>query len=217
MNFREIPPGLLQYVLTVLVFWSWVLVLPRLPPSSRSLRLFAWASILLYGRLGIAWICCPQLPRHPCKNGTHSTCFCSTGGHTPRIERLAKQGLPRQVSRGAWKRRINELVRGQTVKCKNHELGISVSKILAFQFTVCTPWFMHIWTLVNVGDLSPELWWMWRRFWWVWQRMFANLGHTLHGGAQVLLVPPEPCLNLRNLKDWKKLWKSWVWYSPGHF
>ena len=34
---REIPPGLLQHVLTVLVFWSWVLLLPRLPPWSRSL------------------------------------------------------------------------------------------------------------------------------------------------------------------------------------
>ena len=31
-----------------------------------------------------AWICCPQLPHHPYKNGTHSTCFYSTGGHTPR-------------------------------------------------------------------------------------------------------------------------------------
>ena len=27
-----------------------------------------------------AWICCPQLPYHPCKNGTHSTSFYSTGG-----------------------------------------------------------------------------------------------------------------------------------------
>ena len=44
---REIPPGLLQHVLTVLVFWSWFLLLPRLPPWSRSLRLFPWASILL--------------------------------------------------------------------------------------------------------------------------------------------------------------------------
>ena len=31
-------PGLLQHVLTILVFWSRVLLLPRLPPSSRSLR-----------------------------------------------------------------------------------------------------------------------------------------------------------------------------------
>ena len=80
---REMPPGLLQHVLTVLVFWSWVLLLPRLPPWSRSLGLFAWASILLYAPWDIAWICCPQLPHHPCKNGTHSTCFYSTGGHTP--------------------------------------------------------------------------------------------------------------------------------------
>ena len=31
------------------------------------------------------WICCPQLAYHRCKNGTHSTCFCSTRGHTPTI------------------------------------------------------------------------------------------------------------------------------------
>ena len=54
-----------------------------LPPWSRSLGLFPWASILLYRPLDIPWICCPQLPHHPCKNGTHSTCFYSTGGHTP--------------------------------------------------------------------------------------------------------------------------------------
>ena len=40
---------------------------------SRILRLFPWASILLHGPLDIAWICCPQLPCHPWKNGTHST------------------------------------------------------------------------------------------------------------------------------------------------
>ena len=82
-RFREIPPGLLQHVLTVLVFWSWFLLLPWLPPWSRSLRLSPWASILLYRPLEIAWMCCPQLPHHPCKNGTHSTCFYSTGGHAP--------------------------------------------------------------------------------------------------------------------------------------
>ena len=32
--------------------------------------------------LDIAWICCPQLPHHPCKNGPHSTSFYSTGGGT---------------------------------------------------------------------------------------------------------------------------------------
>ena len=75
--------GLFPHVLAVLVFWSWVLLLPRLPPSSQSLRLLPWASILLYGPWDIAWICCPQLHHHPCKNGTHSTCFYSTGGHAP--------------------------------------------------------------------------------------------------------------------------------------
>ena len=35
-----------------------------------------------------AWICSPQLPYHPCKNGTHSTCLYSTGGHMPKIRRL---------------------------------------------------------------------------------------------------------------------------------
>ena len=28
-----------------------------------------------------SWICCPQLPYHPYKTGTHSTSFCSTRGH----------------------------------------------------------------------------------------------------------------------------------------
>ena len=65
-QFRERPPGLLQHVLTVLVFWSWVLLLPQLPPWSRSLRLLLWASILLYGLWTFAWICCPQLPHHQC-------------------------------------------------------------------------------------------------------------------------------------------------------
>ena len=32
-----------------------------------------------------AWIWCPRLPYHRCKNGTHNTCFHSTGGHTPKF------------------------------------------------------------------------------------------------------------------------------------
>ena len=75
-------PGLIQHVLTVLVFWSWVLLRPRLPPSPRSLKLFPWSSILLHGPLDICLDLLPATPR-PCKNGTHSTCFCSTGGHAP--------------------------------------------------------------------------------------------------------------------------------------
>ena len=55
--FRERPPGLIEFVLTVLVFWSWVLLVPRFPPSSRSLRLFSWASILLHGPVGRLFGC----------------------------------------------------------------------------------------------------------------------------------------------------------------
>ena len=36
------------------------------------------------GPCTFAWICCLQLPHHRGKTGTHSTCFYSTGGQTPR-------------------------------------------------------------------------------------------------------------------------------------
>ena len=62
---RERPPALIQHVLTVLVFGSWVLLLPRLPPSSRSLRLFPWASILLHGSMGICLDLLPATPLLP--------------------------------------------------------------------------------------------------------------------------------------------------------
>ena len=48
------------------------------------------------GSWTFAWICCPQLPYHLCKNGMHSTCFYSTGGHTP-----IKGGVALQVA--FWK------------------------------------------------------------------------------------------------------------------
>ena len=55
-------PWLIQHVLTVLVFLSWVLLLPRPPSSFWSLRLFPWASILLHGPLDI---CLDLLPAAP--------------------------------------------------------------------------------------------------------------------------------------------------------
>ena len=60
---RERPPELIQHVLTVLVFWSWVLLRPRLPP--RSLKLFPWPSILLHGPLDICLDLLPAAPRPP--------------------------------------------------------------------------------------------------------------------------------------------------------
>ena len=67
---RERAPGLIQHVLTVLVFWSWVLLLQhRLPPSSWSLTQSSSALAFCFmGPWTFAWICCPQLPYHSCKN-----------------------------------------------------------------------------------------------------------------------------------------------------
>ena len=73
----ERPPRLIQHVLTVLVFWSWVLLLPRLPPSSRSLRLFPWASILLHGPLDI---CSRSSPTIRAKPGRTAHVFTAQGG-----------------------------------------------------------------------------------------------------------------------------------------
>ena len=56
-----------------------------------------------------AWICCPQLPyHHPCKNGTHSTCFYSTGGHGPTfpvhwLRHISNSEPPRDVT-VQWRR-----------------------------------------------------------------------------------------------------------------
>ena len=61
----KIPWERSQHVLIVLVFWSWVLLLPRLPPSSRSLKLFPWASILLHGPLDICMDLLPAAPLPP--------------------------------------------------------------------------------------------------------------------------------------------------------
>ena len=65
------------------------LVLVSAPAPATTLvskpQIVPWASILLYGPLGIAWVCCPQLPHHPCKNGTHSTMFLEhKGAHAER-------------------------------------------------------------------------------------------------------------------------------------
>ena len=85
-SIRERPPGLLQDVLTVLVFWSWILLLPRLPPSSQSLRLFPWASILLYGPLG-HWLgsAAHSSPITRAKTGRSAHVFTAQGAHAESI------------------------------------------------------------------------------------------------------------------------------------
>ena len=62
---QEGTSGLLQHVLTVLVFWSWALLVPRLPPSSRSLRLFLCSSILPRAALEICLDMQPATPLPP--------------------------------------------------------------------------------------------------------------------------------------------------------
>ena len=66
-----------QHVLTVLISWSWVLLVPRLRPSSWSGRLFRWASVMLHTPWTFAWICCPQLPS---RTGRTAQVFTAQGG-----------------------------------------------------------------------------------------------------------------------------------------
>ena len=108
--FRKRPPGLIK---TVLVFWSWVPLLPRLPPSSRSLRLFLWASILLHGPLEICLDLLPAAPYHPCKNGTHST-----------TSFTAQEGTYRFVCKTTHARRHDAVAsRDEPGACRPHATG----------------------------------------------------------------------------------------------
>ena len=69
----ERPPGLIQFVLAVMVSGPGCCSTPgfhlRLGASYCSLAL----AVCFMGPWTFAWICGLQLPYHPCKNGTHST------------------------------------------------------------------------------------------------------------------------------------------------
>ena len=81
VNFSARPPGSSQHVLPVLVFWSWVLLLPRLPPSSQSLRSCPWTSIFLYGPLEQCLDLLPAaLPPPVQKTGRTAHVFTAQGG-----------------------------------------------------------------------------------------------------------------------------------------
>ena len=68
-----------------MVFWFWMLMLPRFLASSRSIRLRPWTSICCMALGENYSICCPQLSCHLCKTGMHNTSFCNTRGHTPTL------------------------------------------------------------------------------------------------------------------------------------
>ena len=83
-SFGERSPGLIQLVLTVLVFWFRVLLEPRLPASSRSLRSCPRTSICSMAPSSKFLDLLPPAPPTTCaKHGTHSTSFLQQGdAHT---------------------------------------------------------------------------------------------------------------------------------------
>ena len=71
-------------LLTVLVLGSGVLLLPQLPPSSRSFRLIPWASILLHGPVDICLDLLPAAPLPPVQKQDAQHKFLQRrGAHTP--------------------------------------------------------------------------------------------------------------------------------------
>ena len=78
---RERPPGLINHVLIVLVFWSWVLVIappPELHPGASDCAPgLAFAFMAFRAN---SWICCPQLPCTSAKTGRTAHVLTAQGG-----------------------------------------------------------------------------------------------------------------------------------------
>ena len=106
--YQEKTPGLNQHVLTVLVFWSWVLLVPGLAASCWSPRLRPRTSMCLMAHWTFAGICCSQLSCHPCKNGTHFHMFLQhKGAHTDSTQWNTQIGTERTLT-GGQKRNIRK-------------------------------------------------------------------------------------------------------------
>ena len=82
--FQGKTPGLIQHVLTVLVFWSWVLLRHRLRAAFQNLRLFPWTSILLWALGHLLGSAARSSPTARAKTGCTAQVFTAQGGHTPR-------------------------------------------------------------------------------------------------------------------------------------
>ena len=79
---------LILHVLTVPVFWFWVLLMPEPPASSRSLRLSPWTHICFMAPFERnSWICSPSCPATRGKTGRSAQVFATQGG----THRLAHQ------------------------------------------------------------------------------------------------------------------------------
>ena len=74
------PLGCFSMLLTVLFFLVPGAAGARLSASARSLRLCPPTSICCTFPRTFAWICCPQLPHHPCKTGCTAQVFAAQGG-----------------------------------------------------------------------------------------------------------------------------------------
>ena len=118
--FQGKTSGLIQLVLTVLVFWCPMLLVPRHPASSRSVRLCPWATFCFMAAGMFARICYPQLPYHTCKPGTLSTNFCSTSGHTPilSISKLFRQP-PSMAQKPVIARQHTKMFGGNVLTCSS--------------------------------------------------------------------------------------------------
>ena len=98
--FRARPPGLIEHVLTVLVSGPGCSSCPGFHLRLGASDCFSGLAFCFMGPWTFAQICCPQLPYHPNKNGTHSTCFTAQGS--------TRRNLYRQVANAAEDHTISE-------------------------------------------------------------------------------------------------------------
>ena len=89
--------GLIQHVLTALVFWSWVLLRPQLSPSLRNLRWFSWNSCLLDSPLDI---CLDLLPAAPLPQVQKHKFLQHRGAHADSVKTTLKQKKKKPFQRG---------------------------------------------------------------------------------------------------------------------
>ena len=91
-------------------FWSWVPLLPQLPPSSWSLRLFPCASILLHGPVDIYLDLLSAAPLPPVQKQDAQHMFLQhRGAHAEKSHPILNGG-PQALQKQGWKiRKRNSL------------------------------------------------------------------------------------------------------------
>ena len=128
--------GLIQHVLTVLVFWFRVVLVPWLPGLSRSPRCTPELVSDSRPLRANSRICSPQLPDHPSKTGRTAQVCCNTGGDTP------NQGLCSWTS-------------GNNENGKSH--GDQVHKSMACPtILIIDVWCMHAFAAIKTNAAGPR-------------------------------------------------------------